>query len=305
MPSRELHALARRPWRAAYAGSVPAVVHTIADVRAAVAAARERGRRITLTPTMGALHAGHLSHLDAARAAAPGAFTVVSVFVNPLQFGKGEDLDRYPRDLDADVAALDRAAADLVFAPSVEEMYPDGGVQVSVNAGPVATRFEGASRPGHFDGALTVVAKLLDIVGPDLATFGRKDAQQLFLVERMVRDLDLPVEILPVEIVREDDGLAMSSRNRFLGAGERRAARALSRALEAAESAAERGIDAVLAAAQSVTMGEDEIEVDYFAVVNPSTFAPVEDAYRGPIIALIAAKVGETRLIDNARFRLG
>jgi len=285
---------------------VPDVVHTVSEVRAAVAAAREAGHVVTLTPTMGALHAGHLAHLDAARTAAgERAFTVVSIFVNPLQFGPSEDLDKYPRTLAADVAALAEAGADLVFAPSVEEMYPDGGVQVGIAPGPVASTYEGASRPGHFAGALTVVAKLLNIVRPDLATFGRKDAQQLFLVERMVEDLNVPTRIVEVDIVREHDGLAMSSRNRFLSPVERREARTLSRALEAAESAGERGIDAVLAAAQSVTMDAEGVDVDYFAVVDPRTFTPVPDDYRGPAIALIAARVGSTRLIDNARFRLG
>lgn len=281
------------------------VAHTIAAARAAVAAARAEGRKVALIPTMGALHAGHLAHVEAAQAKAPGAFTVVSIFVNPLQFGRGEDLAKYPRDPDADLAALTEAGVDLVFAPSVEEMYPDGGVQVGIAPGPVATTYEGASRPGHFAGALTVVLKLLEIVQPDLATFGEKDAQQLFLVQRMVKDLNVPVAILPVPIVREDDGVAMSSRNRFLGPAERKEARTLSRALEAAQSAAERGIDAVIAATQSVTMDAQGVDLDYFAVVDPRTFAPVEDGHRGPVIALIAARVGGTRLIDNARFRLG
>jgi len=285
---------------------VPEVVHRIAEVRAAVAAARAAGRPVALTPTMGALHPGHLAHVAAARERlGEAAYVVVSIFVNPLQFGAGEDLDEYPRTLEADVAALDGAGADLVFAPGVEEMYPGGGVAVSIAPGPVASAFEGAARPGHFAGALTVVAKLLGIVGPDVATFGRKDAQQLFLVERMVADLDMPTSILEIDIVREDDGLAMSSRNRYLDPVERREARTLSRALEAAQSAAERGIDAVIAAAQSVTMDAEGVDVDYFAVVDPRSFTPVEDGYRGPVIALIAARVGATRLIDNARFRLG
>ncbi len=175
---------------------MPEVVHSIADVRSAVAAARGAGLPIGLTPTMGALHEGHLSHIVAAKAR--GAFSVVSVFVNPLQFGVGEDFDRYPRTLPDDVAALATVGADLVFAPDLAEMYPDGGVEVSVSAGPVGRTFEGKARPGHFDGALTVVLKLLEMVQPDFATFGQKDAQQLWLVTRMTRDLDVPVEILPV-----------------------------------------------------------------------------------------------------------
>jgi pantoate--beta-alanine ligase len=170
---------------------------------------------------------------------------------------------------------------------------------VKVTGGPVAAMFEGRARPGHFDGVLTVVAKLLQIVQPDVVTFGQKDAQQLFLVQRMVRDLDIPVRIEVVETVREDDGLALSSRNRYLGPGERKAARALSRALEAAQSAADRGIDTVLAAAQSVLMDEELVTLDYLKVVNPQTFLPVDDGYRGPARAIIAAQVGPARLIDN------
>ena len=285
---------------------MPEVVRRIAEVRAAVAAARGVGRPIALTPTMGALHAGHLAHLDAARAAVGAqAFTVVSIFVNPLQFGEGEDLDRYPRTLEADLAALDGVGADLVFAPEVGEMYPGGAVEVSIAAGPVASTFEGAARPGHFDGALTVVAKLLHIVGPDVATFGRKDAQQLFLVERMVRDLDIPATILEVDIVREADGLAMSSRNRYLSPEQRRAALALSAGMWAAEAASGQGRDAALLAAAGVTDAEPAVDVDYLDLVDPATFRPVGPEHRGPVIAIVAARVGTTRLIDNARFALG
>jgi len=282
----------------------PRIIDTIAAVREAVAAARAAGRGIALVPTMGALHPGHLAHVERLRAVDATAFVVVSVFVNPLQFGAGEDFERYPRTLDDDVAKLAAVGADAVFAPGVGEMYPDGGTQVTVSGGPVAASFEGAARPGHFDGALTVVAKLLQIVAPDRATFGRKDAQQLWLVERMVRDLDFPVEIVEIETVREPDGLAMSSRNRFLSAAERHAALALSRSLRAAESEADAGIDAVLAAAQSVLAGAPGVELGYLAVVDAATFEPVPDGFRGPVIALVAARVGTTRLIDNARFRL-
>lgn len=283
--------------------AAPVVHDTIQRIRAAVAEARAAGREIALVPTMGALHDGHLEHVRQARAL--GAFVVVSVFVNPLQFGKGEDFERYPRTLDADLAALETVGADAVFAPSAAEMYPDGGALVTVSAGRVGTMFEGAARRGHFDGALTVVAKLLQIVAPDLATFGRKDAQQLWLIQRMVKDLDFPVRVVPIETVREPDGLAMSSRNRYLDPAERRAALALSRSLAAAESAAERGLDAAIAAAQSSTMGERSVDVDYFAIVDPATFLPVGDGFRGPALAITAARVGTTRLIDNATFRVG
>jgi pantoate--beta-alanine ligase len=247
---------------------------------------------------MGALHAGHLAHVRRAREL--GDIVVVSIFVNPLQFGPTEDLDRYPRTLDADVAALREAGAHVVFAPSAAEMYPDGETGTRVTGGPVTRLFEGASRPGHFDGMLTVVAKLLVIVAPDVATFGRKDAQQLFLVRRMVRDLNLPVRIEPIDIVRETDGLALSSRNRYLSPEERGEALALSAALRAAGRAADRGSEAALEAAHGELSGKALVELDYFTVVDPGTFLPVGDGYRGEALALVAARVGSTRLIDNA-----
>lgn len=185
--------------------------------------------------TMGALHEGHASLIQTARAVVgPGGQVVVTVFVNPLQFGESADLDRYPRTLDADLAVAGAAGADVVFAPSVDEVYPGGEPQVRISAGPMGERLEGASRPGHFDGMLTVVAKLLHLTRPDVAFFGQKDAQQLALIRRMVRDLNFPVEIVGVETAREADGLALSSRNRFLDAYERHTALALSRALFAA-----------------------------------------------------------------------
>jgi pantoate--beta-alanine ligase len=192
-------------------------------------------RGVAVVMTMGALHEGHAALIRAARAhVGPGGFVVVTVFVNPLQFGAGEDLDRYPRTLEADVKTAETAGADAVFAPSVEEVYPGGAPQVRITAGPMGELLEGASRPGHFDGMLTVVAKLLHLTRPDVAFFGQKDAQQLALIRRMARDLNFPVEIVGVPTVREDDGLALSSRNRFLSVAERRTALALSRALFAA-----------------------------------------------------------------------
>jgi pantoate--beta-alanine ligase len=273
--------------------SRPVVVETIAALREALAASAD----IALVPTLGALHDGHLALVERARDLADTV--VVSIFVNPTQFGANEDLDRYPRDLDADLALLEGHGVDLVFAPTVEEMYPDGTTQVKVTGGPVAALFEGRSRPGHFDGVLTVVAKFLGIVRPQHIVFGQKDAQQLFLVQRMVADLNIPTIVDVVQTVRADDGLALSSRNRYLDADARRAAVALSRALEAATSSSDRGIDAVLAAAQSVLMDEDLVKLDYLKVVNPRTFLPVDDGYRGPARVLIAAQVGTTRLIDN------
>jgi pantoate--beta-alanine ligase len=274
------------------------VVETIAELREALAGAvAGTGGEVALVPTMGALHEGHLALVDRARALAP--VVVVSIFVNPLQFGVNEDLAKYPRDLDADLAALESHGVGFVFAPSVDEMYPDGDTQVKVSGGPIAGTLEGRSRPGHFDGVLTVVAKLLGIVRPQHVVFGQKDAQQVFLVQRMVLDLNIATAVDVVETVRAPDGLALSSRNRYLDDDARRAALALSRALEAAASSADRGIDAVLAASQAVLMDEDLVKLDYLKVVNPRTFQPVDDDYRGPARVLIAAQVGSTRLIDN------
>ncbi|MFJ4872296.1 pantoate--beta-alanine ligase [Streptomyces sp. NPDC088757] len=207
------------------------LVPTTGDLRDAVARHGLPGSNAVVM-TMGALHEGHATLIRAARArVGEEGFVAVTVFVNPLQFGAGEDLDRYPRTLDADLELAFDAGASVVFAPSADEVYPGGEPQVRITAGPMGERLEGASRPGHFDGMLTVVAKLLHLTSPDLAFFGQKDAQQLALIRRMVRDLNFPVEIVGVETVREDDGLALSSRNRYLSAGERRTALALSRAL--------------------------------------------------------------------------
>lgn len=252
---------------------------------------------------MGALHDGHLALLHRARESADAV--VVSIFVNPLQFGRGEDLDRYPRTPAADADALEAARTDLLFAPTAAAMYPRGAVLVRVSAGPVGDRFEGASRPGHFDGVLTVVAKLLHIVGPDVVVFGRKDAQQAFLVRRMVDDLDLPVRVEVVDTVREPDGLALSSRNRYLSTDERTAARGVPAALWAALAAAARGSEAALDAARAVLDSEPGVLLDYLAVVDPATFEPVDDRYRGAALVLVAATVGATRLIDNEVVSLG
>ncbi|MFD5100318.1 pantoate--beta-alanine ligase, partial [Streptomyces albidochromogenes] len=209
-------------------------VPTREDLRYVLAHSAAPGRTAVVM-TMGALHEGHATLIRAARShVGPEGFVVVTVFVNPLQFGAGEDLDRYPRTLDADLALAKRSGANAVFAPSADEVYPGGEPQVRITAGPMGERLEGASRPGHFDGMLTVVAKLLHLTGPDVAFFGQKDAQQLALIRRMARDLNFPVEIVGVPTVREEDGLALSSRNRYLAPGERRTALALSRALFAA-----------------------------------------------------------------------
>lgn len=280
----------------------PTVYTTVEEIRAATADARGRGDGIVLVPTMGALHAGHRELVRSAREL--GQTVVVSIFVNPLQFGPSEDLDRYPRTLDADLDAL-AGLADLVFAPSVAEMYPDGAPTTRVAAGEVGSLYEGASRPGHFDGMLTVVAKLFGIVQPDVAVFGQKDAQQVFLVQRMVRDLNLPPRrVAVVDTVREADGLALSSRNRYLDEAERLAAVTLSAALTAAASAASRGADAALAAATTVIDAEPAVKLDYLVVVDPATFLSVAADHHGSGLMLVAARVGTTRLIDNARITL-
>ncbi|MBG6238899.1 pantoate--beta-alanine ligase [Mycetocola sp. CAN_C7] len=282
------------------------MTNSIADIRSGIAEARREAiangiaePRVVLVPTMGALHDGHLALVD--RAAELGDIVVVSIFVNPLQFGPKEDLSSYPRTLESDVARLADRGVTLVFSPSGDDMYPDGDVSVRVRAGDIGTRYEGRTRPGHFDGVLTVVAKLFHILRPDAAVFGEKDGQQLFLVQRMARDLSFDVEVHGVETVRADDGLALSSRNVYLDDAERRSARVLPAALDAAAAAGDRGIDAVVAAAQSVIVGEPRVELDYLAVVDPATFLPVDGDHHGKAVVLIAARVGTTRLIDNRR----
>jgi pantoate--beta-alanine ligase len=282
--------------------SSPTVIGTITELRDRICLAREnaarngRDARVVLVPTMGALHAGHLALVS--RASELGDIVVVSIFVNPLQFGEGEDLDTYPRTLDADLGQL-AGGASFVFAPSVREMYPHGAAETRVTAGHIGALYEGASRPGHFDGMLTVVAKLFNIVGPDTALFGQKDGQQVFLVQRMVADLNFPVAIEVVPTIRENGGLALSSRNRNLGDAQREAARALSAGLQAGASAAGNGASAALSSAYAVLDAQPLVKLDYLVVVHPQTFLPVDDDYRGPARMLVAALVGNTRLIDN------
>ena len=270
----------------------------LATTRAALAAARALMKGpVVLAPTMGALHDGHAHLLRAARTlAGPRGSVIVSIFVNPLQFGPGEDLDRYPRTLDEDLAICARAGANLVFAPSAAEMYPGGRPEVTVDPGPAGQRFEGEFRPGFFGGVLTVVLKLLHLTRPAVAVFGQKDAQQLTLVRRMVTDLDLDVVIEPVPTVRDPDGLATSSRNRYLSAADRAVALALPQALLAGQAAAAAGAGAVLAAARDVLRAQPALAVDYVALVDPGTFGP---AGLGPALLVAAARAGGTRLIDN------
>jgi pantoate--beta-alanine ligase len=280
----------------------PALLRTKADL---AAARRGLPAPVVLVPTMGALHAGHRALLRAARAAAgPSGSVIVSIFVNPLQFRPGEDLERYPRTLDDDLAMCARERVRAVFAPSAAEMYPAGPPQVTVDPGPAGQVFEGEFRPGFFGGVLTVVLKLFHLVRPDVAVFGEKDAQQLALVRRLVADTDLGLAIEAVPIVRDPDGLATSSRNRYLSAADRELALTLPRALRAgqARAAAEETTEdghsaaAALAAAREVLRGEPALAVDYVAVVDPRTFGP---AGPGPALIVAAVTAGGTRLIDN------
>ena len=263
---------------------------------------RAPGARRAVVMTMGALHEGHATLIRAARAAAgPDGQVVVTVFVNPLQFGEAADLDRYPRTLDADLAVASEAGADAVFAPAVEEVYPGGDPQVRITSGPMGERLEGAHRPGHFDGMLTVVAKLLHLTRPDAAFFGQKDAQQLALVRRMVGDLNFGIDIVAVPTVRDPDGLALSSRNRLLSPDQREAATCLFLALsEAAElaRAGERDAGRLVAAMAREIGATSEARIDYVAVVDEDTFeevATIDDRAR----ALVAARFGAVRLIDT------
>jgi len=286
--------------------TTPEVIDTIGALRTRLTGERERrggaAPRLVLVPTMGALHAGHLAL--ARRARELGDIVVVSIFVNPLQFGAGEDLASYPRTLDADVAALATVGVDIVFAPTGRVMYPHGKSSTKVTAGPVGAILEGAARPGHFDGMLTVVAKLINIVDPDVVVFGQKDAQQIFLVETMLEDLDFRPVIEVVPIVREDGGLALSSRNRNLDEAQRAAAKALSAGLVAAASVASRGVAAAEEAARETIDAQPLVKLDYLVVVDPQTFLPVAADHHGRARMLVAALVGSTRLIDNAAIDL-
>ncbi|HZA33062.1 MAG TPA: pantoate--beta-alanine ligase [Propionibacteriaceae bacterium] len=260
------------------------------------------GQRVAFVPTMGALHVGHRSLVALARSLAD--VVVVSIFVNPLQFGPGEDYARYPRPIDADLDVCRDDGVDLVFVPSVSDLYPPDR-SVTVSAGPVGAGFEGRARPGHFDGVLTVVAKLFTLVRPDVAIFGQKDAQQLACVRRMVLDLIAAVEIVSAPIIREPDGLAMSSRNAYLSPEERRIALALSAALRAGAqysgaAGSEGAARAVLAEAES----DPAFSLDYLALVQSETFRPVADDFAGEALLIVAATIGSTRLIDNTTVRL-
>jgi pantoate--beta-alanine ligase len=263
-------------------------------------ALRATGTKITFVPTMGALHAGHRELIRRARNI-PNTVLVTSIFVNPLQFGPNEDLTRYPRPLEKDLEVCADERVEIVFTPEVDHMYPPGS-QVQVHPGPLGDELEGAVRPGHFAGVLTVVNKLFNIVRPDFAMFGEKDYQQLTLVKRMVADLDMETRVLGVPTVREQDGLAMSSRNVYLSEEQRQSAVALSASLTAGAYAGRGGVEAVLKAAHEVLSGHPDVQVDYLEVRAPDLGAPAD---HGEARLLVAAKFGNTRLIDNIGLWLG
>ncbi len=274
--------------------------HTIADVRQAMAGLRTQGLRLGLVPTMGCLHEGHLSLIRLARERADAV--MATIFVNPTQFGPGEDFAAYPRPLEADRAALEGAGTDLLFLPDRNEVYPPD-YSVFVEETSLSDTLCGRTRPGHFRGVCTVVAKLLNIVQPDLAVFGEKDAQQLRIIRRLVRDLHLPVEIVAGPLVREADGLALSSRNRYLSPEDRRHALALSRALFAARDrfrAGERDAVRLIATARQILHTEPGVRTDYLELVDDETLRPLDRLDR-PALLAVAAYVGPARLIDNVR----
>ena len=274
------------------------IIERIEPLRLALDEPRRAGQEIALVPTMGALHEGHLALVDRARARAK--IVVMSLFVNPLQFGPNEDFARYPRDRDGDARLAESRGVDVLFAPQPDELYRSGRA-VTVVPTSLATRWDGAARPGHFTGVLTVVAKLFNIVQPDIAIFGQKDFQQVAIIRAMVRDLDFPVQIVVSPTVRESDGVALSSRNAYLSAPDRKRARVLSRAIFAMRDAFDAGETSVAALEQlgnAVVGAEEAVKVEYLAVMDPETLEPAATAATGSIVA-IAARVGTTRLIDN------
>lgn len=274
---------------------VPVVAHTREELRAARAALP--GMDVAVVMTMGALHDGHA--LLIRRARAEHDHVIVTIFLNPLQFGPREDLSRYPRTFDEDMEICTAAGVDLVFAPTPDVVYPGGDPGVRVSAGPLGEVLEGQSRPGHFDGVLTVVLKLLHLTAADSAYYGQKDAQQLLLIRRMCVELDVPVQVIAVPTVRESDGLAMSSRNMYLTDSDRDVALCLSRALAAGAQVASLGPSAIRRAARDVLVAEPLALVDYLVLVHPNTLHDVPEWYRGEALLAVAARVGTTRLIDN------
>jgi pantoate--beta-alanine ligase len=280
------------------------VVRTVADVALLVSRTKISGKKVAFVPTMGSIHDGHLSLVALAKTRAD--LVVASIFVNPLQFTNSADFELYPRSEDADAKALAKAGVDLLFLPTVDEIYPGGKFEITQTAGPIGKVYEGAARPGHFDGMLTVVSRLFDIVQPDLAVFGAKDAQQLFLIRKMLdtqnpSGLRDPIEIIEAPTVRDSKGLALSSRNKRLSKSQLGLALTLSEALAEASLAAKRGGGASSAyfSASSVFTLAPEAKLDYLALVNPASFEPIEEGFTGQALMIVAATVGDVRLIDN------
>lgn len=271
-------------------------VTSLNELSAAVEEAKARGLEVAFVPTMGALHDGHLSLIKEARRHTP--FVVVSIFVNPLQFGAGEDFEKYPRTIEEDAEKLSEAAVDVLFTPTVNDLYR-GSMNVSESAGHLGEIYEGAARPEHFDGMLTVVSRLFEAVKPDYAVFGAKDAQQIFLIRQLAAKKFPALQIIEAPTIRESSGLAMSSRNRFLSPENRAVAENLAAALRAGEAASTAGPASAVQAARNQMLKAPEAKLDYVALVDADTFEPVTDGFSGRAILLIAAVVGETRLIDN------
>ena len=270
------------------------VIENSHDLAEAVSSARQHGKKIAFVPTMGALHDGHVSLVEIAKQSAD--FVVVSIFVNPLQFAANEDFDKYPRNLQADAEKLSAVGVDVVFAPTVGEVYPNGDA-ITQHAGEIGKVYEGAIRPEHFDGMLTVVARLFDLVQPDFAVFGKKDAQQLFLIHRMVANSNHrwnQLAIIAAPIIREQSGLAMSSRNQYLSDSDRELAAGIHKALTSANT----GTPSARLASVEVAL-DPAIRLDYVALVNPNSFEPIDESFSGQALLLIAARVGNTRLLDN------
>jgi pantoate--beta-alanine ligase len=281
--------------------TTPLVARTRDELR--TARAKLGDGDVAVVMTMGALHDGHATLIRTARQRA--AHVIVTIFLNPLQFGPREDLSRYPRTFDSDLEICTQAGVDLVFAPTPDVVYEDGDPGVRISAGPLGNVLEGQARPGHFDGMLTVVAKLMHLTRADSAYYGQKDAQQLLLIRRMVRDLDFPVDVVSVPTVRESDGLAMSSRNTYLTPSDREVALCLSQALRAGADAAAEGPSAIRRAARAVLVREPLALVDYLVLVHPATLEDVPEWYRGEALLAVAGRVGTTRLIDNLPNNVG
>jgi pantoate--beta-alanine ligase len=278
-------------------------IRTVSELSTELANARQSGKKISFVPTMGAIHAGHLSLIEIAKK--QSGLVVASIFVNPLQFNSASDFDLYPRNEAADTAALESAGTDVLFLPSVEEIYPNGKVNTH-SAGPIGDIFEGQARKEHFDGMLTVVARLFEIVSPDVAVFGAKDAQQLFLIRRMLQqeknsDWGSKLQLVEGPTIRESTGLALSSRNQRLSSSEMQVALSLSEALDKAHkcAASGEGISSALGEAMKVFSSNPEAKLDYLALVNPESFEALEDGFTGQALMIVAAEVGNVRLIDN------